>query len=211
MNIQWVKQEHARGCGVACMAMLTGKTYAEVYADFDVSNEIGINSLEAADWLFERGLGLVNRYKAEYWPQNNTPNDVARSPWPPEPFSDLHLCTVDASPGQMHFVVMLGDGTVLDPLTPEPKRLTDYHEVRVVAAVVPIPLPVSPPQRVPVDEAALLQSLRNQCRHLADTIDEFGTDFRGYGELIEAVDTALTDLAEGGRVDRPARSYVEDY
>jgi hypothetical protein len=33
---------------------------------------------------------------------------------------------------------MLRDGTVLDPMCDEPKRLSDYKEVNFVAAVIPV-------------------------------------------------------------------------
>ncbi len=38
---------------------------------------------------------------------------------------------------------MLGDGTVMDSLSPEPRRLTDYWRVYNVAGIIPFP-PRSP-------------------------------------------------------------------
>jgi hypothetical protein len=54
-----------------------------------------------------------------------------RDPYPPEPFAPLHLVSVKVSPASpvYHSVIWLRDGTVLDPLTPEPKRLSDYHHI----------------------------------------------------------------------------------
>ena len=92
--IQWVSQQHARGCGVA---------------------------------------------KAQFMGRFSPTGAVPRVPWPPEPFGDVHLCevTVQQDSPVNHFVVMLQNGRVLDPLTPERKRLSDYHRVLSVAAVIP--------------------------------------------------------------------------
>lgn len=134
MNVRWVKQEHARGCGVACLAMLTGKTYADVHAEFPtVSDESGGNCHWWEDWLSANGFALAYKKRYQHWPEYGE-----RTPWPPEPFSIVHLCEVTVSGAGGHMVVMLADGSVLDPLTPESKRLTDYHEVYNIAAVVPI-------------------------------------------------------------------------
>jgi hypothetical protein len=39
-----------------------------------------------------------------------------------------------------HFVVMLADGTVLDPLREEPTRLTDWSIVNAVIGFAAIPM-----------------------------------------------------------------------
>lgn len=59
--------------------------------------------------------------------------------WPPVPWTAVHLCEVVVPGARIgHMVVMLGDGTVLDPLCPEPMRLSAYDTVHSVAAVVKV-------------------------------------------------------------------------
>jgi hypothetical protein len=138
--ISWIKQEDPAGCVPACLAMITGKTYREV-ADYlaprvstwgaDAEGkyvetvgisfaEHGMDFCKAYYYLMEHGFAWQSIGEVQY---NNRDKRI----WPPEPWADLHLCDVRTS--GFHAVVMLRDGTVLDPLTPEPKRLSDYGAV----------------------------------------------------------------------------------
>lgn len=126
-----MRQEDAYGCGVAAMAMLTGRTYAEVKASFTNDFSGGGHSVFMWDqYLAEHGYGTARKYRYLYGRE--------RAVWPCEPFADVHLCLVHVVEGPGHMVVLLRDGTVLDPLTPEPRRLSDYAGVSDIAAVVPI-------------------------------------------------------------------------
>lgn len=136
--IRWVRQEDPWGCTVAALAMILGEPYADLKAevqaiapDRDFVSR-GISYLDADQILTARGYATGRMFK-------NFLNQK-RNQWPPAPFAEVHLCEVRCSPESAgHSVVMLRDGTVLDPLTPEPHRLTDYHEVCNVAAVVKRP------------------------------------------------------------------------
>lgn len=124
MNVGWVGQEDSFGCGIACVAMITGQGYADVKA-----------ALPDPEYLVKTGMPFRHLSDLGYVVDN--PRHEATT-WPPEPFAELHLCEVhvgDAPHG--HMVVMLGDGSVLDPLTTDGRRLTDYEAVYIVAAVVP--------------------------------------------------------------------------
>jgi hypothetical protein len=81
-------------------------------------------------YLAERGFAVCRLFLRDLF--------HPRTVWPPEPFADTHLCHVKVWQGarNTHWVVMLGDGSVLDPGMAQPKRLTDYYEVYNVAAVV---------------------------------------------------------------------------
>lgn len=85
----------------------------------------------AEQLLFNEGFAVQR-----IW-QHDASAGSERAPWPPEPWADLHWCEVEVSPTApgSHMVVMLADGTVLDPLTPNLKRLSDYHRVIHVAGV----------------------------------------------------------------------------
>ena len=131
-EIRWVGQEEPYGCGAAAIAMLTGRTYQEVVSELgDSWTEHGLHDPESL--LADMGYALARRYRVMQY--HGIVNEE-RTPWPPEPFGDVHICQVYVSKPMAHMVVMLRDGTVLDPVTPEPKRLADYLDVNWVAAVV---------------------------------------------------------------------------
>ena len=135
MDMRWVGQDDANGCGVAAAAMLAGRSYADVLALLPQPEAVrsggGVSLQFTMDQLMtELGFALAKRYPA--W------MNTYRSEWPPAPWGDRHLCQVYSASGRAHFVVMLRDGTVLDPSTPEPRRLSDYSKVEAVAVVVPI-------------------------------------------------------------------------
>ena len=144
--IRWVAQEHDRGCGFAALAMLVGKTYAQVVEEltkpllpdgFTYIPSAGSPIWQHMDrYLVDHGFAIARRYAEPL-----IAGDIY--PWPPAPWVALHLCNVKVSEAAPcnHWVVMLADGAVLDPLTPEPRRLTDYWRVNNVAAVVEVPTP----------------------------------------------------------------------
>lgn len=115
--------------------MITGKTYAEVKAGFSerdwASAEGGIpSSTGGLAYLAEHGFAALTKYR------HYAPRAVDRDVWPVEPFADVHLCTVMAE--RSHAVLLLRDGTVLDPNSPKPKRLSDYNRVDMIAGVFPV-------------------------------------------------------------------------
>lgn len=126
ISLRLIRQRGSRDCTIATVAMLTGKTYEEVAA-ISGQREDGGAEKHADELLKGFGYGLARLY------EKNCPA------WPPPPFACTHLVTVDVfdhSP-VAHVVAMTHDGTVLDPLSDEPKTLRDYHRVYNVAAVVP--------------------------------------------------------------------------
>lgn len=137
MPCEWIGQRQIRDCGVAALAMLTGKSYEAIAAyfrnpDFSVK---GLYLVGIDDYLADHGFAVARkkRYLGFFHDDKAPP----REPWPPEPFAEMHLCEVKVNEKSpvYHFVVMLRDGSCLDPLTPERKRLSDYHQVLNVAGV----------------------------------------------------------------------------
>lgn len=128
MQVRWVQQEDNIGCGLACLAMITGKTYQEVKAAF-APFERGITWWETDSYLVDHGYAIARKFKhAAYCKQNRD--------WPPAPFGDVHICQVYIPAGG-HFIVALRDGSVLDPATPEQRHISQYN-VEDMAAVVKI-------------------------------------------------------------------------
>jgi hypothetical protein len=117
--------------------MVLGCTYEEAAAKlasdpsiFDTQGN-GYHVMESQ--LVQHGFAISRKWRV-YQPGNQQ-----RDSWPCEPFAALHWCEVIAGPRGAHAVIMLGDGTVLDPMSDEPKTLADYSEVNFVAAVIPVP------------------------------------------------------------------------
>lgn len=138
MSVQWVGQEEQWGCGCAAVAMLTGRTYQQIkeHVERDQDQD-GMHSGAWEEVLAEHGYAVAKIYRVSAYPWQNCERDV----WPPPPWADLHLAEVVVSGGSRgsHMVVMLADGTVLDPLTPEPRRLANYSAVFWVGAIVAAP------------------------------------------------------------------------
>ena len=133
-----VRQQHKMGCGIAVLAMLTGQTYEQVFEDFgspDLTGENGGTSdCEMRDYLKRHGLKFGGWRLKQYIGGEET------TPWPPEPTGEVCLCLVHVYPWSpcSHWVVMLPDGAILDPvnLADTPLRLTAYDAVSSVVAIV---------------------------------------------------------------------------
>lgn len=134
-GVVWVRQEDAEGCGLATLAMLTGKSYGEVKADIDAQDGHGHNGDWAARgvtrvsldrYLITHGYYLQRRYAHFYEPGD----------WPPEPWAPVHFASVKQPSGNSHFVVMDTAGRVLDPMREGEYRLTDWPEVQNVVGLL---------------------------------------------------------------------------
>jgi hypothetical protein len=135
-NVRWVRQEEHMGCIVACIAMVTGQTYAEARAAFAPDRDFAVQGgspVFDVDWqLAKAGFATARVWKS--W--HAKPDE----PWQP-PFvpGHVHVVQVDTHPkAGAHSVVLLPDGTVLDPDTPTPRRISDYRAVETFETVVPI-------------------------------------------------------------------------
>lgn len=137
-QIKLVRQKDTSGCLAAVFAMLTGLTYDEAVdiltdGNLDLVRENGLAKLEVEYHLIERGFAIACKYR------QLRRGSKKREPWPPLPFARAHWCEVicDATSPGTHAVVMLEDGSVLDPEHDERRSLAEYHKVNFVAAVVP--------------------------------------------------------------------------
>jgi hypothetical protein len=145
--IQHVLQKHSNGCGPASLAMIDGKTYEEILAYFPPDHDFDVNGCyhhALYDYLVDHGyaLALLRKFKG-WFKKSGEDRQVLREPWPPEPFAEVHLCQVvvsETSP-RPHFCIMLGDGSVLDPLTVDKKSLKDYFDIYSVAGVYKVGSP----------------------------------------------------------------------
>lgn len=137
--IKRIQQQDLMGCGIACAAMIRGFSYADTRDLFirlggdesRLTQRAGIDTCQMEELLLICGFALARKYRFNQFTNNE------RDAWPPEPFADLHLCQVRVG-NRGHFVVMLKDGTVLDPAATGQKQLSSYEQVDFVAAVASI-------------------------------------------------------------------------
>lgn len=128
-EIVYVKQKEPDGCMVACVAMVTGKSYEEIREMCSPAYNGGINEIIADSILQDFGFATIRKYK--HIPRIKQD----REGWPIiAPFAPTHICLVNATQGA-HAVVMDQNGEILDPFKPERHSLLhpDYSQVHWVA------------------------------------------------------------------------------
>lgn len=108
---------------IACLAMVTGKTYDEVLEEFagywKDNSESGIGDDAFYQYLGQHGY-LVQTFKRIY-----EPSQTQRAPWPPLPFAPVHVLGVDYM-GEEHGIVMDNEGIIHDPYDQEIRELSEY-------------------------------------------------------------------------------------
>lgn len=121
-NIGLVRQEDPNGCLVACMAMIAGLSYQDVRALFPRVAQGGLTHYAFMDFLARHDFAYQFLFKFDQT------NYAVRDDWPRAPWADAHICGVDAGRGgeSSHGVVLLRDGTILDPMADAPRRMSDY-------------------------------------------------------------------------------------
>lgn len=132
----WISQPSTPGggCGIACVAMLTDRTYNDVR---DIApwfcEKCGVET-EPIDHLLS-SLGYSVRRLHQFREFDGKPEAL----WPPQPFAPIHLALVmqTAKDYEAHYVVVDGHGNVSDPadVKPELCGLSRYHDVLWVAGV----------------------------------------------------------------------------
>lgn len=157
MTVRHVPQVDANGCGVACLAMVTGKSYEEVrdwfwckawqnaqrdgrtWADLDdperqawERHNFAVHGLTDHDleaFLAENGFAYAKKW-SNLWQQRM---EDRRPSWPPLPFAEAHIVQVYLPSGG-HYVVWTADGRVLDPANGE-CDLTGFSSVGYILGV----------------------------------------------------------------------------
>lgn len=128
--IEYIAQEEPGGCLVACVAMVTGRSYATIRQLCASSYNNGIHEVIADDILGELGFAIVRKYK--HIPRLKTD----RLDWPLLPFAPAHICLVHATQGA-HAVVMLHTGDVYDPWNASRQNLRhpDYTQIDHITGI----------------------------------------------------------------------------
>lgn len=131
-HITFVPQREETDCVIACLAMVTGKTYDEVLEEFaeywEECSEEGVGDNAFYQYLGQHGY-LVQTFKHHY-----EPSRTQRTPWPPAPFAPVHVLGVDYM-GDEHGIVMDKDGLIFDPYN---DKITGLFEYPIVYEIVGI-------------------------------------------------------------------------
>lgn len=135
--VKWVAQEDANGCGIACLAMLVGKTYQQVASEVASVKAMGLSQWPLDSYLAEQGYAVARRYPSLVHLNEINKPGVMRDVWPLTPWADVHLCGVTLPQGH-HWVVLLRDGRVLDPAGWPPRSWAEYENVSSMAAIIRI-------------------------------------------------------------------------
>ena len=127
ITVDLVMQENTFGCGIACLAMVTGALYRTVAKFFTKDFATKGISLKGIDKYLEKQGCVVERKFAE------------GEDWIPKSFAPVHICEVKIKEESQntHYVVMLKSGSILDPMSRKTKKLKDYHQVLNVAGIFP--------------------------------------------------------------------------
>jgi hypothetical protein len=138
LPIRFVFQPEKSGCGVAALAMVSGKTYLEARQYFSLERdftETGMGLHELDEALFVNGFAIQRFSKHEY-----RLGGSERAKWPMAPVSNMAICQVkNLRDSAWHFVVLLRDGRVLDPAFGVIQGLHRYPEVCNVVAIYRVP------------------------------------------------------------------------
>jgi hypothetical protein len=133
--IRWVRQEDPLGCAAACAAMVAGLTYRQVieaWPEPSIFARHGITHFDMQQFLSEQGIPNQLRYKFELG-MCTVGNQKIRAGWPAV-FAPAHVIGIDNG---RHDVVLLADGTILDPEREQPRRLEEVGDVAFMVGVWP--------------------------------------------------------------------------
>jgi hypothetical protein len=122
-SVSYVKATTHDECIIACLAMIR-KTSFDVIAN-EVKNRVGDEFWMA--YLSAHGYAIQDIHH-DYMPENRL-----ISPWPIKPFAPIHIVFVYDQ--NIRPVIMLDNGTILDPLNIHNESRHKYHRVYRVVGV----------------------------------------------------------------------------
>lgn len=132
--VNLIIQEDVSGCGVASLAMVTGRTYQDVKAWFIGCNFGPLGGLSHLDLMFFLGeCGIHCRLLYRWLPGSLEGQQRQRQKWPPDPIASIHIIGINDG---RHIAVWLIDGTVLDPQSGS-RRIEQVGDIAYVLGVWP--------------------------------------------------------------------------
>lgn len=113
MKIRWVKQEHDKGCVVACIAMVLGWKYTDVVKEFQNDFQKQGTSYEVAkDFIIDHGFSVIEK-SGNGWYDVREHNKRMM-----QPFAPVHIVSVQQfidKPKHGHSFVMDAKGKIFEP------------------------------------------------------------------------------------------------
>lgn len=134
-EISFVKQDDLCGCAAACIAMVLGKTYAEVAADFNNDfHDNGIALEDTMSYLSDFGVRVIRKEIIYYGLDVKFGREEIL-----KPFAPVHIIRVkpkfDSTTG--HLIVMTKDGRLLCPDGSSEDKIHSFYSVTTVLGLYP--------------------------------------------------------------------------
>lgn len=131
--MKYVEQKDDWDCVIACLAMVTDKSYEEVYNEFipyfnTFGSRDGIDDEAFFEYMGEHGYATLTK-RVLY-----QPSQEVRKVWPVLPFAPVHVVGVMVD-GIYHSIVWTEHGLVFDPEDNTKLGLWDYAEVREIIGI----------------------------------------------------------------------------
>ena len=125
-----VVQKDKYGCFIACIAMVTGKSYDEIKSmfPFDINENRGADEFTQRSLLFELGYISQTFYETIAHTQK-------KREWPMKPFASWHIVSVITKANTPHVVFMDKNGLLIDPLDGDCKSFEDYSKINHIIAI----------------------------------------------------------------------------
>lgn len=132
MRIKFVATKDDFGCAIACLAMVTGRTYDDVSADFmrDFNKE-GMPWMETVQYAGDAGFAIIEKHYS-FW---NSKDACMKEMY--KPFADVHIMSVRpyADSKESHAVVMTSTGRIICPSKTSSERIKLSYAVNAVAGL----------------------------------------------------------------------------
>lgn len=112
--VSYVKATNLDDCIVACLAMITNKSFTEV----------NLTDVHLDNWV---AYLSAHGYAIQDVQHDYTPEHRLVSPWPVKPFAPIHIMFVHDIGNRP--VIMLQDGVILDPMNIQNHTRHKYHRI----------------------------------------------------------------------------------
>jgi ABC-type bacteriocin/lantibiotic exporter with double-glycine peptidase domain len=134
VEIKFVKQKEISGCAVACIAMVLGKTYDEIAADFQNNfSENGIELEKTVSYLADFGFEIIQKEVVAYNNVKFGKDELLK------PFAPVHIVRIklkfDSTYG--HLVVMDGSGKLYCPDESTEEKIKNSFVITTVLGLFP--------------------------------------------------------------------------
>jgi hypothetical protein len=134
--IDLVLQSDAKGCCVAVLAMVTGKSYLAVKSETADLWKEGGSDYRINQYLADHGFAVqyhyhYDQFKIEATEEHGTRYGLKDGPWPLPPFAPAHIL-LTRNEVMSHWIVMGPDGEILDPVFGRGRDTSQYEVTKMI-------------------------------------------------------------------------------